>query len=330
VRNLANMKKTEPTIHVSGVEATNHVGVANAINKHLASSQEPLNKDELPSYFPSPAPPPQLQTWEIYDDLRKLSASKAGGPDGISPRILKEFAYELSRPVSDIINASLSQSKIPTQWKEANIIPIPKQSPPTIDKLRPVSLTSCLAKVAERRVCKWITDQIQPNIDSRQYGNQKGVSTTHCLIDVYHHMVSGVEKQGNVSTLVLTDFSKAFDLIDHKIAVTKLLNLEVSPILVQWVVDFLTNRKQRVKYKDAYSDWVLLNGGVPQGTVIGPVSFLGMINDALNIPTPKVWKYVDDLTIGENRTYSGNSCMQTSLDDLYTWANDNKLMLNPA
>ena len=44
-------------------------------------------------------------------------------------------------------------------------------------------------------------------------------------------MVSGVEKQGNVNTLVLTDFSKAFDLIDHRIAVMKLLNLEVSPRL---------------------------------------------------------------------------------------------------
>ena len=55
-----------------------------------------------------------------------------------------------------------------------------------------------------------------------------------------------------------------------------------------------------------------------------------MINDALDIPTPKVWKYVDDLTIGENRAYDGNSHMQSSLDDLITWANDNKLKLNPA
>ncbi|XP_072039464.1 uncharacterized protein [Amphiura filiformis] len=176
VRNLANMKKADPTIHVSGVDTTNLAGVANAINTHLASfpnSQEPLDMSELPSYLPSPEPPPRVQTWEIYDDLSKLSASKAGGPDNIPPKLLKEFAYELSRPVTNIINASLSQSKVPTQWKEANIIPIPKQTPPSIDKLRPVSLTSCLAKVAEGRVCKWITDQIQPNIDSRQYGNQK-------------------------------------------------------------------------------------------------------------------------------------------------------------
>ena len=98
------------------------------------------------------------------------------------------------------------------------------QSPHPME-IRPVSLTCTLAKVAESRVCKWVTDQIQPRIDNRQYGNQKGVSTTHCLIDIYHHIISGAEKEGNISTLVLTDFSKAFDLIYHKIAVTKLLGM---------------------------------------------------------------------------------------------------------
>ena len=136
------------------------------------------------------------------------------------------------------------------------------QSPHPME-IRPVSLTCTLAKVAESRVCKWVTDQIQPRIDNRQYGNQKGVSTTHCLIDIYHHIISGAEKEGNISTLVLTDFSKAFDLIDHKIAVTKLLGMNAPPVLVQWVVDFLTNRKQRVKYKNVLSDWIGLSGGVP-------------------------------------------------------------------
>ena len=89
------------------------------------------------------------------------------------------------------------------------------------NRLRPISLTPCLAKVAEGRVCKWIMDEIHSGVDARQFGNQKGVSTTHCLIDVYHHLISGVEKVGSIGTLVLTDFSKAFDLIDHKIVIVK-------------------------------------------------------------------------------------------------------------
>ncbi|XP_072042855.1 uncharacterized protein [Amphiura filiformis] len=55
-----------------------------------------------------------------------------------------------------------------------------------------------------------------------------------------------------------------------------------------------------------------------------------MINDALDVPNHKVWKYVDDLTIGENRAYGEASTVQDSLDSLSTWADENKLRLNPA
>ena len=281
VRNLCNMRKADTTIHVADVDPSNHKQIANEINDHLASfpnTQQPLDLADLPVYLPSPMPPPQVQQWDIYKDLKHISSTKAGGPDGIPPRLLKEFAYEFSQPVTDIVNASLSQGKVPSQWKDANVIPIPKKTPPSIDKLRPISLTPCLTKVAEGRVCKWIMDEIHSGVDARQFGNQKGVSTTHCLIDVYHHLISGVEKAGSIGTLVLTDFSKAFDLIDHKIVIVKLLDLGVPPLIAQWVVDFLTNRRQRVKYKDTYSEWVPLSGGVPQGTILGPIAFLGMIN----------------------------------------------------
>lgn len=128
----------------------------------------------------------------------------------------------------------------------------------------------------------------------------------------------------------MTDFSKAFDLIDHKIVMVKLLDLGVPPPIAQWVVDFLTNRRQRVKYKNAYSEWIPLSGGVPQGTILGPIAFLGMINDALCDTQSEVWKYVDDLTIGDNRKYNGTSSIQSSLDKLHDWSVSNKLKLNPA
>ena len=231
--------------------------------------------------------------------------------------------------MTDIINASLSQCKVPTQWKEANVIPIPKLTPPSIDKLRLVSLTCTLAKVAESRVCKWITDHIQPRIDNRQYGNQKGVSTTHCFIDIYRHIISGAEKGANISTRVLTDFSKAFDLIDHKIAVTKWSGMNTPPVLFQWVVDFLTNRKQRVIHKNVLSDWIGLSGGVPHGTITGPLTFLCMINDALSNRDHQVWKYVDDLTIWKDLVRVTTCSLQPRLDSLSSWSQENKLKLNP-
>ncbi len=192
-------------------------------------------------------------------------------------KLLKEFAYELSRPISEIINTSLTQGAAPIQRREANVVPIPKQTPPSIDKLRPVSLTSCIAEVAEGKIAKIITDTIQPNIDKRQYGNRRGMSATHCLIDVYHHLASGAEKSTNISTLALTDFSKAFDVIDHRIAFDSLLKMGVSPAIISgWLTSFLIGNKE------SSTNYVILTGHTfqAQGTELAPIIFLATINSA--------------------------------------------------
>ncbi|XP_033123197.1 uncharacterized protein LOC117121911 [Anneissia japonica] len=193
-------------IDVPGVDTGNHLAVANCINKFLAKNSQKHqanNTNFLPAYLPSHVPPPQSHPWEIYDDLKRVSVSKAGCPDNIPQKIINECAFELSLPVSHIINASLEHGVVPTQWKEANVIPLPKQTPPSIEKVRPISLTPTLAKFVEKRVSKSIIKAIEPFIDSQQYGNQKGVSTTHCLIDVYHKLISEAEKPGTVMSVHL-------------------------------------------------------------------------------------------------------------------------------
>ena len=74
------------------------------------------------------------------------------------------------------------------------------------------------SQIAEERVFKFVDDSIQFQIDDRQYSSQKGVSTTHCLIDVYHQLLSEAEKSDTISTLIFTDFLKDFDVTDHNIA----------------------------------------------------------------------------------------------------------------
>ena len=114
--------------------------------------------------------------------------------------------------------------------------PCTQTDTPSIEKLRPISLTSTLAKIAEGRVAQHVLKSIQPHVDDRQYGNRKGMSTTHCLIDVYHQLVSKAEKPGNISTLVLTDFSKAF---------SSLFSMGVALNIVQWwLTSYLVESKE--------------------------------------------------------------------------------------
>lgn len=99
------------------------------------------------------------------------------------------------------------------QYKNAMVVQIPKQQPPTIDKLRSVSITSIF--VADGFIPKWVLDGVEDIIDTRQSGNVKVVSTTHYLVSLVHFLFQGAERSRNIGTVVLTDFSYAFDLVDH-------------------------------------------------------------------------------------------------------------------
>ena len=102
---------------------------------------------------------------------------------------------------------------------------------------------------------------------------------------------------GSTVRVVLFDYRKAFDLIDHALLARKLLALDMSAGVSFWIIDFLTDRTQRVKLgEDCLSEWRNVPAGVPQGTKLGPWLFILMIDD-INTSNTELWKYVDDTTI---------------------------------
>ncbi|XP_071956837.1 uncharacterized protein [Antedon mediterranea] len=103
----------------------------------------------------------------------------------------------------------------------------------------------------EHFVSSWIKPKITPKLDEMQFGNRTGASTSHYLTSMLHYLLQGLDKPGHEATVIAVDFRKAFDLIDHTIAVKKLIDIGVQPELMPWICDFLSERKQRVK----------LNGG---------------------------------------------------------------------
>ena len=95
------------------------------------------------------------------------------------------------------------------------------------------------------------------------------------------------------------DFSKAFDSVPHDILCSKLKSLDINPYVTNWIISFLQGRKQRVTVDGIVTDYLNINRGVPQGTVLGPILFSIMVNDIkVILPNQNLLvKFADDLTL---------------------------------
>ena len=203
--------------------------IANTINTNFISVAQdipPLDHNSLPAYLPSITPHMTVSPHEVYNKLNRINTSKSGGPDCIPPRIVKEFAYELSFPIYDIFNCSLRDGILPNIWKTAYVTPVPNTSPPNLENLRPIALTCLFSKIFEDFVVSWIMEDIEKCIDSHRFGSLKGLSTTRYLVKLLDDIHKQLDKPQHSSVLVTTDFSKAFDRISHQIVVEKFIRLD--------------------------------------------------------------------------------------------------------
>ena len=110
---------------------------------------------------------------------------------------------------------------------------------------------------------------IEPGIEPGTSG-LGGRDLYHCINRSAMLHTWNKHTDGNCSTVrvVMIDFKKAFDLIDHRILAEKLLQYEIPTGILHWIIDFLTNRKQRVKLaQDCHSEWGYVAAGVPQAPV---------------------------------------------------------------
>jgi hypothetical protein len=147
-----------------------------------------------------------IQPYEVFDALSRVNVYKSPGPDDLPNWFLRDFAFVITEPVCHIFNASISTGIMPSLWKRANVVPLPKVHPPKSihDDLRPISLTPTLSKLLELLVGRRLLPSIIEKFDSRQFGALRGRSTTHALIAVTHMWHQALDDPNSIGALFST------------------------------------------------------------------------------------------------------------------------------
>ena len=138
-------------------------------------------------------------------------------------------------------------------------------------------------------------------------------------------------EDGYCADLLAIDYSKAFDRVDITVALHKLIQMEVRRELLPWIGDFLRDRKQMVKVNGTTSEWSQVTCGVPQGTKVGPVVFLAMVNNVLENHKDR-WKFVDDITVSalSKPLISNNTTLQNIMMETIEQAEQEHMVINTA
>ena len=137
--------------------------------------------------------------------------------------------------------------------------------------------------------------------------------------------------QGKLTGAVYLDLKKAFDTVHHALLLHKLPSFGISGIEHQWFTDYLFNRLQYVTIDSITSDPSNITHGVPQGSILGPLLFVLLINDMHNyIHKCNLILYADDavLYFSSKETGEIESTLNEELSLIHSWLIDNHLIIN--
>ena len=205
---------------------------ANYLNAALLEPMEPYRPLHAISTNEDDSAALSITEPAVLSALTKLNLREAAGPDGIGNWLLRKYAEILVQPITSILNASFREQRLPTSWRLADVVPLPKQKPveDLIKHLRPISLTPAISKLAEDFVVSThVGPAVLQTIDSNRCSGIPRSSTLYALISMIrvHHRSKATDGTGAAVRVVLYDYRKAFDLIDDNLLATKILGLDI-------------------------------------------------------------------------------------------------------
>ena len=270
---------------------------------------------------------------EVEQELLKIDPTKSTGIDDLSPKVIRQIAPLIKIPLTSIFNKSFTTSIIPDKLKISLVTPVYKNEDQCwFSNYRPVAVLPCFSKILEKIMYKRLINFIQKYdiLYNKQFGFRKNHSTETAIIDLVAKLTDAIDKNKFTAGIFL-DLSKAFDTVNHSIIIAKLCHYGIRGIALEWFKNYLTNRKQMVKFNNTISSKEKITCGVPQGSVLGPLLFLIYMNDIHKCS--KILSFIlfaDDTNAfySDTNVKALNQTLNNALIKVSKWLQVNKLTLN--
>jgi len=278
--------------------------LANKLNEHFFKVGGIPERSDV--QLPKSLPPQPVSVGEIKTALRRIKTLQATHPDVYSSWVSQLLATDLCLPITDI-NTIVMTGSFPDRWRESAIKPLPKiPQPSTFRDYRQISLLHHLSKLAESVFTKHLRCSLHTKLQTNQFAYTEGLGTTDALVEAVDDWTLALDRRETMCvSILLKDFSKAFDRMQHDRLVGKMIDLgwNSTDTAIARSFLFLTNQTQQVIINAQRSEVENSDVGVPQGILSGPIFWL-IFADDLQLPIPTV-KYADN-TMSYDVVTSGN------------------------
>lgn len=269
---------------------------------------------------------------QISEIINKLKNKSSYGHDNISNKLLKHSRDILIKPLTLLINQTLTTGEFPSELKISRVKPLYKSGDVSqFSNYRPISLLPSISKIYERVIFDQILTYFNNHdlLCMQQYGFRPGHSTELAALQLTDHLYKQMDTMKTPMNIYI-DLSKAFDTLDHNILLSKLHYYGIRGIEYNLFNNYLHGRHQYVEYNKCKSSTKIMSTGVPQGSILGPLLFLIYINDLPLVSNVfEMLMYADDTTLFCNITNNSNEAqINRALENITEWLASNKLSLN--
>ncbi len=184
----------------------------------------------------------------VINVFKKSKVGKSSGPDKIGGRLLKTCADQLGPVFYNIFQKSLYLQKIPKLWKEAIVVPIRKtRYPKTLNDFRPVALTSLVMKCFEKFVRDKLLLKTQSLLDPLQFAYQARRGVEDASSTLLNMIMKHLDARKTEVRLLFVNFSSHIRIYISEFKI------------VGWLLDFLSDRMQRVRVNSTFSDTLIMS-----------------------------------------------------------------------